>query len=187
MSHRPRAHLHIAPIELPTANAFVAKLHRHNKTPTFHRFSIGAFKPDGQLVGVAIAGRPKARAFDPLEVIEVSRLCTDGTPNACSALYAGCARIAKAWGFLRIQSYILASERGDSLLAAGWCRLDAQCGSGKRKWTSKRRPRAEVLAARAGQALLTALFGEVAPSTITAPRQDVPELVGFKQLWGKDL
>lgn len=25
---------------------------------------------------------------------EVARLCTDGTPNACSALYGACARIA---------------------------------------------------------------------------------------------
>ena len=47
----------IVPISLKDANEFVAKHHRHNKPTQGHKFSIG-LEQDGQLVGVAIAGRP---------------------------------------------------------------------------------------------------------------------------------
>lgn len=53
-------------------------------------------------------------------MLEVSRLVTDGTRNACSILYAAAARAADAMGFVKIQTYILADEPGTSLLASGW-------------------------------------------------------------------
>lgn len=66
-------------------------------------------------------GRPVARlAGSPLEVAEVTRLCTDGTRNACSALYGAAARVAREMGFARIQTYILDTETGASLKASGW-------------------------------------------------------------------
>lgn len=66
-------------------------------------------------------GRPVARlAGSPRAVAEVTRLVTDGTPNACSMLYAAAARAAKALGFERIQTYILDDEPGVSLRASGW-------------------------------------------------------------------
>lgn len=52
--------------------------------------------------------------------LEVSRVCTDGTYNACSMLYGACARIAKEMGFKKIQTYILQTEPGTSLKASGW-------------------------------------------------------------------
>ena len=73
-----------------------------------------------RLVGAAIVGRPVSRGIDPYNVAEVTRLVTDGTKNACSALYSACARAAAAMGFLRIQTYILDSEPGTSLRASGW-------------------------------------------------------------------
>lgn len=75
---------------------------------------------ESTIVGVAIVGRPVARNCDQKYTAEVTRLCTDGTSNACSFLYALCAKIAKLMGFTKIQTYILASEPGTSLLAAGW-------------------------------------------------------------------
>jgi hypothetical protein len=53
-------------------------------------------------------------------VAEVTRLVTDGTPNACSMLYGAAARAADAMGFDRIQTFILEDEPGTSLKAAGW-------------------------------------------------------------------
>lgn len=106
-------------VELKDANEFVASLHRHHKPVTGHRFSIGA-EHGGKLVGVAIVGRPVARAVDQKMVAEVTRMCTDGTKNACSFLYAACARIAKDMGFTKIQTYILEIEDGTTLRAAGW-------------------------------------------------------------------
>lgn len=110
--------LKIIHVELIEANDFVMELHRHHKKVQGHRFSLGA-SLDGKLVGVTIVGRPVSGKNQDIWV-EVTRLCTDGTPNACSFLYAASARAAKALGFKRIQTYILQSEPGTSLRASGW-------------------------------------------------------------------
>lgn len=112
--------LRLLHVELDTANAFVAQHHRHHKPVVGHRFSLGAEDRLGSLVGVAIVGRPVARAVDQFNVVEVLRLCTDGTRNTCSFLYSASARAAKALGYKRIQTYILESESGLSLKATGW-------------------------------------------------------------------
>jgi hypothetical protein len=109
----------IVPLELKEANAFIATLHRHHKPVQGHRFSIGVEK-DGKLVGVACVGRPVARATNQKEVLEVTRLCTDGTKNACSALYSAAARVGKELGYKKIQTFILEEEPGISLKASGW-------------------------------------------------------------------
>lgn len=108
-----------SPISLRDANAFVAARHRHHPPARGCKYTVAA-KRDGELVGAAITGRPVARAYDPEKVAEVVRLCTDGTKNACSMLYAASARIAQAMGYEKIITYILASESGVSLRAAGW-------------------------------------------------------------------
>ena len=125
--------------ELKEANAFVARLHRHHKPVVGHRFSIGLWLQDAILVGVVIVGRPVARAVDQHRVVEVTRLCTDGTPGACSALYAAAARAAKAIGYDKIQTYILEIEPGTSLKAAGWV-FEAVTGLTNRDWNCPSRP-----------------------------------------------
>ena len=125
--------LTVIPLELKEANAFVAKLHRHHKPTVGHRFSIGCIDKDGILRGVCIVGRPVARlAGHPRDVLEVTRLCTDGTYNACSILYAAAANAGKALGYCRIQTYTLPIEGGASLRASGWvCEGDAGGGQWK--------------------------------------------------------
>lgn len=110
----------IIPLTLREANALVATLHRHHKPARGCKFCIGLVGKDGQLHGAAIVGRPVARACDQRQTAEVTRLVTDGTPNACSKLYAACARTAKEMGFSLIQTYILQTEPGTSLKASGW-------------------------------------------------------------------
>ena len=113
--------LRVVPLELDEANALVAAWHRHHKPCVGHRFSLGVVDGDGIARGAAIVGRPVARlAGSPREVLEVTRLVTDGTRNACSILYGAAARAGKALGYARIQTYILDSETGASLRAAGW-------------------------------------------------------------------
>jgi hypothetical protein len=126
-------------IQLPEANAFVKEHHRHHKPVVGHLFSIGAAK-DGKIVGVAIVGRPVARMRDDGETAEVTRLCTDGTRNACSFLYGACSRAAFALGFKRIGTYILASEPGTSLTGAGW-RMVGETSGGS--WSRGDRPRVD--------------------------------------------
>lgn len=109
----------IVPLTLKQANELVATLHRHHKPVVGHRFSLGA-KRGSDVVGAAIVGRPVAREVNQYTVAEVTRLVTDGSKNACSILYAACARVACEMGFDSIQTYILDSETGVSLKAAGW-------------------------------------------------------------------
>ena len=111
--------LMVVPLTLKEANSFVEQHHRHHKPVRGHRFSLGCLK-DGEIVGVAICGRPVARKTNYQEVLEVTRLCTDGTKNTCSFLYASCSRVAKEMGFKKIQTFILDSEHGSSLKASGW-------------------------------------------------------------------
>ena len=75
---------------------------------------------NGRLAGVAIVGRPVSRYLDDGLTLEVNRLCTDGTKNACSFLYGAAARAAKVLGYHRIVTYILDTESGVSLRASGW-------------------------------------------------------------------
>lgn len=127
--------LHVIPLELREANALVEKLHRHHKRCQGHRFSLGVVDENGVLHGAAIVGRPVARnAGLPRDVLEVTRLVTDGTSNACSMLYAAAARAGKAIGYRRIQTYILESEPGVSLKAAGW-KDEGPAGGGQWKHT----------------------------------------------------
>ena len=125
--------LYVVPVELRTANAFVAVMHRHHQPVVRHRFSLGCVDDTGLLRGVCIVGRPVARlAGRPTEVAEVSRLATDGTPNACSLLYGAAARAVRAMGYRRIQTYTLPIEGGASLRGSGWtCEGDAGGGQWK--------------------------------------------------------
>lgn len=138
MTHPPtRTALEIRPIELSEANAFVGRLHRHHKPVQGHRWSLSA-RLDDTLVGVVICGRPVARMTDQRMVLEITRLCTDGTRNVCSFLYGRAAAVAKLMGFSRIQTFILASESGVSLKAAGYTKDDIDSAGGD--WTRASRP-----------------------------------------------
>jgi hypothetical protein len=120
----------VVPLSLAQANDFVSRLHRHHKKSQGHKWSIGVVEGDN-LVGVAITGRPVARLLDNGLTLEVTRVCTNGTMNACSMLYAACARAAKAMGYEKIQTYILESELGTSLKASGWQYEATTSGTGR--------------------------------------------------------
>ena len=128
--------LELRPVSLKEANDFVAMYHRHHKPVRGHKFSLGCISA-GQLVGVAITGRPVSRYLDDGLTLEVNRLCTDGTRNACSFLYGAAARVAKAMGYQKIITYILDTEDGTSLRAAGWTCMGL---AGGKEWTGKRKP-----------------------------------------------
>lgn len=78
---------------------------------------------------------------DDGSTLEVTRLCTDGTRNACSFLYGACARAAFALGFKRIGTYVLASETGASVSAAGWRMIGETTGG---SWSRSDRPRVDT-------------------------------------------
>lgn len=136
--------IEIVPINLKEANAFVSAYHRHHGPVTGHKFSIGL--SDGEnIVGVVIVGRPVSRYLDDSWTLEVNRLCTDGSRNACSMLYGAAWRAARAMGYKRLITYILENETGGSLRAAGW-KCIGQAGG--LRWTGKRRPTVDIYPAQ---------------------------------------
>jgi hypothetical protein len=51
--------------------------------------------------------------------LEVTRVATDGTPNACSALYGIARRVATGLGYSKLVTYTREDEPGSSLRGAG--------------------------------------------------------------------
>lgn len=155
--------MEVKQISLKAANSYVEQYHRHHGRVVGHKWSIAAYK-DGRLCGVAIVGRPTGRRLDNGKTLEVTRLCTDGTRNACSFLYAAAARRAKAEGYTKIITFILQSEPGTSLRAAGWTMEAAKAG--RPKWNTER---------YANRPVQLTLF----------PKKQPP--VEYKQRWAKQL
>lgn len=136
-----RAHvsLSLMPITIKAARAFVAAHHRHHRAPVGALFCLAACC-DLRIVGVAVVGRPASRVLDNGTTAEVTRLCTDGTRNACSFLYGACRRAAKALGYKRLITYILSTELGSSLKASNWVCTGLVAG---RSWSCAARPRTD--------------------------------------------
>ena len=132
--------LELVPVTRKAAFAWINENHRHHRAPAGDLWRHSAIS-NGKTVGVAIVGRPVARALDDGRTCEVTRLCTDGTANACSLLYGATRRAAVAKGYLRGITYTLASEPGASLRAVGWVRLWRVKG---RSWSCPSRPRLDL-------------------------------------------
>ncbi len=113
--------MNVVPCTISRAREVVRIHHRHNRPPVSGLFAIAA-EANGELVGVAIVGRPVSRVLDDGRTAEVTRVCTlpDAPKGACSFLYAACRRAALTHGFKRLITYTLATESGASLRGAGW-------------------------------------------------------------------
>lgn len=122
------------------AKAFVAQHHRHHRPPVGHKFSLAVADEDDRVRAVCIVGRPVARMLDDGMTLELTRLASHGCPNACSALYGAAWRAAKALGYGRLITYILDTEPGTTLKAAGW-KCIGQRGGGS--WSKPSRPRVD--------------------------------------------
>jgi hypothetical protein len=129
--------MEIVPITFREANKFVQRHHRHHRPVRGCKFCLSVAH-DGQIVGVAIVGRPISRHLDNGWTLEVNRLCTDGTKNACSMLYGAAWRVAKNLGYKKLVTYTLPEEGGASLKASNWkCIGKTEGGS----WNRTSRPR----------------------------------------------
>ena len=131
--------LFVSPCTIRSAKAFVAQHHRHHRPPQGALFAVSVTTDEDEVVGVALVGRPVARAYAEDGITaEVTRLCTDGTRNVCSMLYAACWRAARALGYCRLVTYTLPEEGGASLRAAGWIVVGESKGG---TWSRRSRPR----------------------------------------------
>jgi hypothetical protein len=114
--------LAIVPCSIGDAIEFIRQHHRTHRPPESGYFACAVAQAD-RICGVAIVGRPVSRELQDGFTADVTRTATDGTKNACSKLYAACWRAARALGYRRLGTYILATEPGTSLKAAGWKEL----------------------------------------------------------------
>lgn len=130
--------MHLAPVTLLDAKAWVNAHHRHNEAPVGWKFGVALMSGD-EMVGVAMAGRTVAKGLHGPTVGEVTRVCTLGAKNANTMLYGAIARAAQALGYRTLYTYTLEEESGASLLAAGWER-DAYLPA-RESWDTPTRPR----------------------------------------------
>jgi hypothetical protein len=134
-----RPHVVIVPIDRAGAKAFVRKVHRHHPNPTAGAVFQIAAAIGGEIVGVALVGRPLAVSFCDGWTLEVNRTCTVEAKNVNSALYGAAWRAAKALGYRRLITYTQKGESGVSLRAAGY-RIVAERPA-RPGWDSPSRPR----------------------------------------------
>jgi hypothetical protein len=137
MSSEPK--LQIVPCSIQDAQEYVYQIHRHHRPPVGGLFA-AACAVDDRVCGVAIVGRPVARMMQDGFTAEVTRLATDGTRNACSILYAATWRAARALGYRKLITYVLGSETGRSVAAAGWKQVGEVTA---RSWHCPSRPRVD--------------------------------------------
>ena len=131
--------LTIVPCTIKEAKLFIGRHHRHHKPPTGALFAIGLGLGE-EMVGVAVVGIPISRMLMDGFTCEVTRLCTLGHKNACSMLYGGAWRAARALGYRRLITYKLPEEGGGSLRASGF-KLLGEAGGGS--WSRRSRPRVD--------------------------------------------
>jgi hypothetical protein len=130
----------VQPMTLRAAREYVNANHRHHRAPQGGLFAVGA-ENDGELIGCAIVGMPVARMLADGQTVEITRVCTDGTRNACSFLYRACVRVANAMGYRRVLTYTLADEGGASLRGAGF-KITAKTKGGS--WSRPSRDRTDT-------------------------------------------
>lgn len=131
--------LHAVPVTIKAAQRLVKEWHRHAPIIQGGLFAVAvAIDGTDEPCGVAIVGRPIARMMQDGFTCEVTRLATDGTPNACSKLYGLARSIAFKMGYKKITTTTLKTEPGTSLFAAGM--LDpVECGGGTWDRPNRRR------------------------------------------------
>jgi hypothetical protein len=133
------------PITLREAAAFIEAYHRHHDPPRGCIFCVACLEVQegggGGIRGVAVIGRPVSRMLQDGWTAEVTRVATDGTPNACSILYGAAWRAARALGYRKLVTYTLPEEGGASLRGAGWTVI-GEAGGGS--WSRTTRPRVDT-------------------------------------------
>lgn len=134
--------LWVAPIDFPVVRDAVLAWHRHHTPSLGHMASFGVYL-GSRLVGVLSLGRPVSPHLQAQGWLEVTRVATDGTYNACSKLYARAVAwvrahnraLSRAGGepYLGLVTYILGTETGASLRAAGWVEDELRADSSARR------------------------------------------------------
>jgi len=131
--------MEIAPCTVKAATKKVREWHRHLPDIQGGLFAAQVVDPNGECVGVAIAGNP-SRVWQGQAKLVIQRVATQGHENACSALYGALCRAAKALGYREVWTYTLPHEPGTSLRAAGFMNMGLTNGGEWDRPSRRRKP-----------------------------------------------
>jgi hypothetical protein len=138
-----RVRLALVPVTLTEAKRLVNEHHEHNETTARQTWKFGTgIACDGELVGVAMVGRPTAPQLNQFLDVEITRVCITEKgvyKNAASQLYGAACRMAAAGGYRAAYTYTLESEDAASVRAAGFV-FDADVPASE-TWSRPSRPR----------------------------------------------
>lgn len=129
--------LELVPMTIKEAKMFVREIHRHNRV-LVGALAVIAAAENGRIIGVAVVGRPKAKALQDGWTAEITRVANIPHPNATSFLFNGATRLARSLGYRRCFTYTLKEESGAAMRALGWKVLYDVRG---RSWNTPSRPR----------------------------------------------
>ena len=128
------------PCSVSRAREVVDAWHRHHGAPDERNPANDSVICSDRSSVESASARSVARLLDDGWTLEVTRVATDGTPNACSALYGIARRIAATLGYARLITYTRADEPGSSPRAAG---LTDDGPIRARSWDMPGRPRTD--------------------------------------------
>lgn len=129
--------LHLVPCTVKAAKAYIAEHHRHLKVVGWGRFAAAVADEGGAWHGVGLVGNGP-RVWEGSTRLSITRIATDGTPNACSMLYGALCRAGKALGYTEAWTWTLPEEPGASLRASGFTDM-GQTDGGEHDRPSRRR------------------------------------------------
>lgn len=136
MKQAGQVRLYALPITIKAALAYCRRKHRRLPKLQGALFAVGVAR-EGEVkpCGVAIVARPARKSQDGF-TCTIARVATDGTPNACSFLYAKCRRITQLLGYRRAFTFTEDDESGVSLFAAQ-IEEDGDVKASKTGWQSR--------------------------------------------------
>jgi hypothetical protein len=111
--------LTVKPVRRGEVRRFIGRHQSHPVRPGA-LFRLGA-EAGGELVGVAIVGRPQAHISRSERAAEVLRVCTDRRhPGALDLLYQAIGQVARASGYVELITYAGHGREAPGLIAEGW-------------------------------------------------------------------
>ncbi len=144
----------VVPCTVKRAKAEVLRLHRHLKVVGWGRFAV-AVAVNGAVVGVGLVGNGP-QVWEGSSKMVITRVATDGTPNACSKIYGALCRAGRELGYTEAWTYTLPEEPGTSLRASGFKDMGLTAGG---EHDRKGRPRAKAVRAEPKRRWLRVLTG----------------------------
>ena len=128
----------IIPLTLREANEFIVRRHRHLGKAAGCKFALGLADENGELIGVAVCGRPVSRYYDNGETLEICRVCTTGHITLALCFTALVFASVRLWGINGLLHILLKASTAQALrrLILNMTELQAVLyGAGKEEMT----------------------------------------------------